>query len=63
MGMEDLVQGGAYADDDNLVVFSGAADSRAIEVTKRLKLSRKNPFEELMLLGGSGEILMLEGSA
>jgi hypothetical protein len=60
--LEDLVQGSTYADDDSLVVFPGTKDSGAVEATKRLKLSRKNPFERLMLLEGHGEILMLEGS-
>jgi hypothetical protein len=57
------VQGSACEDDDRRVVFPGTVDPRAIEVTKRLKLSRRNPFEELMLWRGSSETLLLGSSA
>jgi hypothetical protein len=63
--MEDPLQGNAREDDDGLVVFPGTADPRAIEVNKPLKLSRKNPFDELdelVLMGGHNEALMLGGS-
>jgi hypothetical protein len=63
MGMEDSVQGGSYADEDDLAIFPGAVDPRAVEVTKRLKLSRKYPGDELMLLGSHGEIRMQESNA
>jgi hypothetical protein len=54
--VEDFAQGSTYADHDSLDVFPGAADPRAIEATKRLKLSRNNPLDEMMMLGCCDEV-------